>query len=371
MKIAIPTADFPPIEGGISTVTVQVSRELAAQGHEVIVVAPQIGNTKHFDASEPAAVVRYRGYGLGWLRYVPMARVAAPYIDAADCVVAINVAYGGVLARRSRKPYVVFAYGYEFLKFRRNWPIRRLLLRVYNDACRIVAISSFTRTALIDFGVAAEKIDVILPGAPTVSGVQNRLEPTQTGPHNGTGPIILAVGRFVPRKGHETLIRALPRVLDTFPDATLVLVGRGPRLHHAQALVHDLGMADRVQFLSNISEQALAEQYRKCDVFALPAGEEPGGQVEGFGLVYVEANAYGKPVVAGRSGGTTDAVLHEETGLIVEPNDPDAVADALLRILSNPEFGRKLGENGLKRVQTELNWTCFTARLAEILEACA
>lgn len=370
MKIVIPTADYPPIEGGISTVTVQVSRELAALGHEVSVIAPRFDGMEPFDAAEPVEVVRYGGYRLGWLRYVPMARAAAPYLERADCAIAINVGYGGLMAKRAKVPFVVFAYGYEFLKFRDNIVMRRMLLEVYRAAAKVIAISSFTRDALIAFGVDETRIETLLPGAPRVleadpdaiAAIKARV---------GAGPLVLGVGRFVARKGHETLIRALPRVAERFPDVHLVLVGRGPRLEPAKHLAAELRVQDRVTFLSELSDEELAAYYRACDVFALPTGEEPGGHVEGFGLVFAEAQACGKPVIAGRSGGTTDAVLHEQTGLLVEPDDSEAVAGALIRVLSDPELARRLGENGRKRVETELNWPCFTARLAEILETIA
>lgn len=364
MNIAIPTADYPPIEGGISTVTVQVARELARLGHDVTVVAPHFNQMDHFDSGEPVTVVRYGGYGLGWLRYAPMARVAGPHLARADCAVAINVAYGGLMAKRRGVPFVVLAYGYEFLKFRRNPLVRRLLLDVYCAAGRVVAISSYTRDALLEFGVHSDQIEVILPGAPQASDAAQEVSNT----HADRGPTILAVGRFMPRKGHEMLLRGLPKVVKRFPDVRLVFVGRGPRLAPVQQLAADLRLSDRVTFLSQLSDPELAEQYRACDVFALPTGEEPGGHVEGFGLVFTEAQAYGKPVIAGRSGGTVDAVLHEQTGLLVEPGDPDSVADALLRVLSDPGLAKYLGENGKKRVESELNWTHFTAKLAAILE---
>lgn len=364
MKIAIPTADYPPIEGGLSTVTVQVSRELARLGHDVTVVAPAFDEMHSWDTSEPVDVVRYGGYGLGWLRYLPMARAAAPILQRADCAIAINVAYGGLMAKRQRIPFVVFAYGYEFLKFRRNPVVRPLLLNVYRAASRVIAISSFTRDALIDFGVEANRIATLLPGAPRAAIAQAERIPTEP----AQGPTILAVGRFVPRKGHETLIRAMPRVLDHFPDARLVLVGRGPRLEPAKALADKLQLRGNVTFLAGIFDEDLANHYQACDVFALPTGEAPGGQVEGFGLVFTEAQAYAKPVIAGRSGGTVDAVLHEQTGLLVHPDDPGAVADAIVRVLSDSELAQKLGENGRKRVETQLNWAHFTKQLVTILE---
>jgi phosphatidylinositol alpha-1,6-mannosyltransferase len=183
------------------------------------------------------------------------------------------------------------------------------------------------------------------------------------------GPIILCVGRFVRRKGHVTLIRSLPRILERFPNAQLVLVGRGPEMWAASNETHTLGVRNHVVFPGCVSEADLAGLYQACTLFALPAGEDEHGQVEGFGLVFAEAHAYGKPVVAGRSGGVVDAVIDGETGLLVEPDDPEALATAIVSILEDTELAQRLGENGKRRVEAELNWTRFTQRLLESVEA--
>jgi len=172
----------------------------------------------------------------------------------------------------------------------------------------------------------------------------------------------------VPRKGHITLVRAMPRIIEHIPDAALVLVGEGPCLHDAVYEANKLGVRENVLFPGSVSDEDLAALYQACEVFALPTGDDGGAQVEGFGLVFAEAGAYGKPVVAGRSGGVMDAVLDGETGLIVEPDQPDALADAILSLMENPAHAQELGENGRRRVETELNWTRFAERLLQMVE---
>lgn len=373
MKIVVPTADYPPIEGGISTVTVQVARELARMGHEVTVVAPYFPDQEAFDAAEPVSVVRYRGYGLGWFRLFPMLWATRPHLRAADLLLAINIAYGGIIGRLAKRlcstPYVTFAYAYEFLKFPKVSPPAWLLRNAYAGSRVVVAISRFTRDRLIEFGVPADRIALIFPGAPpprpcseeAVAGIRHKYV-------LDSGPIVLAVGRFIPRKGHLTLVRALPRVLAQVPDAQLVLVGQGPAMREALQETYAFGIRDHVLFPGRLSDDDIAGLYQACTVFALPTGRDKRGQVEGFGLVFTEAHAYGKPVVAGRSGGVVDAVLDGETGLLVEPDQPDALADAILRILEDPDLARRLGQKGRRRVETELNWARFTERLLEAVE---
>jgi phosphatidylinositol alpha-1,6-mannosyltransferase len=374
MNVLILTADYPPIEGGISTVTVQVARELARAGHEVTVVAPYFPGQAEFDALEPVSVVRYRGYHAGWLRLFPMWAASLPRLKGADVLLGINVGCGGLIGRVTqlfrRVPYVTFAYAYEFLKFPKWSPWAWLLRSIYARSRLVVAISRFTRDQLVTFGAPEEKVVVILPGAPAVRPPsETRVEHVRHRYVLDSGPIVLAVGRFVRRKGQITLVRALPRILSRVPDAHLVLVGQGPRMYEVIQEAYALGVRDHIVLPGRLSDKEVAALYEACTVFALPTGEDAGGQVEGFGLVFVEAQAYGKPVVAGRSGGVVDAVVDGETGLIVDPGNAEMLADAILRLLEDSALARRLGENGRRRVETELNWTAFTRRLLEALEA--
>ena len=370
MKILIPTADYPPIEGGISSLTLHLSRVLAQRGHEVTVVAPYYPDMATFDAAEPVHVVRYRGYRLGPLRIMPMLASTWRRAQETDLILSINVASGGVIAHAAQRQYgisyVAFGYAYEFLKFEHNPLIAALLRAVYTHAKSVIAISQFTRDKLEAFGAPSERLHVALPGAPqaTVFGVEMITEIKRRFVLD-TSHVILAVGRFMPRKGHTTLVRALPKILETFPDTLLVLVGRGPKLQEAIWLAQQLGVREQVLFPGRLSDEDVAGLYQCCEIFALPTGEGPGGQVEGFGLVFAEAHAHGKPVVAGRSGGVMDAVLDGETGLLVTPENPDELADAILRLMRNPEWARQLGEAGRRRVETELNWEQFATKVLE------
>jgi phosphatidylinositol alpha-1,6-mannosyltransferase len=370
MKILIPTADYPPIEGGISTVTLHLSRELAALGHEVTVVAPWFAGVKAFDDAEPVHVKRFHGYNLGWARLAPMAAACATELRRTDLVLAINIAYGGLIGRGARRlfgtPYITFGYGYEFLKFGQDSLAASMLRSVYRTAAMTVAISQFTRDALVKFGLPDGGIELCLPGAvpaspPCSAAIGNIKRKLNLNGHR----LVLSVGRMVPRKGHLTLVRAMRPILDRHPDTMLVCAGRGPCLGEAEQLATLMNISDNVRFPGHLSDGEINTLYSICDVFALPAGEGPRGQVEGFGLVFAEAAAHGKPVVAGRSGGVPDAVRDGETGLLVAPEDTNATAAAINRLLSDRAYAAQLGEAGRKRVETELNWPAFTRTILE------
>lgn len=370
MRILIPTVDYPPIEGGISTVALEVARALQRRGHEVTVVAPHFPDMEAFDAAEPFRVIRFGGYDAGWLRLIPLLRKSWPLTRDTDLILAINIAYGGVLGRLARllrgKPYVALAYAYEFLKFAKNPFARFALLNIYARARHTVAISRFTRENLIRFGVREDHLRVVLPGARIPEPVPPEAAAVACRRLDVEGyPFILSVGRFIPRKGQITLIEALPLVHERVPNIHLVLAGRGPELQTCRQKAEALGMEGFIHTPGYLPDDTLQALYQSCTCFALPTGEDEDGQVEGFGLVFTEAHAHGKPVIAGRSGGVVDAVLHEKTGLLVPPGNPEQLADALLRLIEEPELAEALGTAGKKRVQEQLNWDVFAQKLIE------
>ena len=371
MKVVLPTADYPPIEGGISTVTLHVARELVELGHDVTVVAPFFPDMEAFDANEPYEVIRYKGYALGPARLLPMAVSTWHNLRKADLVLPINIASGGLLAWLSKRlggpPYVCFAYAYEFMKFHPRGLVASLLRHIYHRSLTTVAISAYTRDELLRFGLAPGAITVIHPGAsiPDPPNADSLKEVRSRYALDDASPMILAVGRFVARKGFRTLVRALPRVLARYPQAVALMAGRGPDISPVAKLAWRLNVRNHVILPGRVHQPDLDVLYSLCDLFALPTGETPGGQVEGFGLVFTEAHARGKPVIAGRSGGAADAVLDGETGFLVPPDDPDALADAILRLLDDKTLAHQLASNGKERVAHELNWAVFTRCLVD------
>ncbi len=372
MKILIPTVDYPPIEGGIGTVALQLAREAAAMGHEVTVVAPRLGKNYSdgfdaavFDASEPVRILRFGGYWLGWFRLFPLLLKTWPELRNTDLILGINVSYGGVLGywakQRHGTPYLTFAYAYEFMKFGKNTLLRRFLLRIYAASEKTVAISHFTSTQLARFGVEESHIEIVFPGAPKRIAVESSLLDALREHFAPQGArMVFSLGRFIPRKGQQTLVEAMPAILEKHPNTVLVMAGRGPCRKICLRRAKALGIEKQVCCPGYLDEQSVAGLYTLCDIFALPVGEGEAGQVEGFGLVFSEAHAYAKPVVAGNSGGVPDAVLDGETGVLVSPQDVTQTAQAIVALLDDPEKAQALGVAGRKRVKKLLNWTTFT-----------
>jgi phosphatidylinositol alpha-1,6-mannosyltransferase len=181
-----------------------------------------------------------------------------------------------------------------------------------------------------------------------------------TSPPGGTS--LLSVCRLVPRKGIDMVIRAL-RCLPSH--VAYRVVGSGPDFERLRALASAEGVAARVTFLGRLSSEELAHEYQRCSVYVQPSRRTVEGELEGYGLVYLEAAAWGRPVIAGSSGGEVDAVVDGETGMLVDGTSVDAVATAIAELLGDTDRLQAMGAAGRRRVETTHNW----ARAAAVVEA--
>jgi phosphatidylinositol alpha-1,6-mannosyltransferase len=179
--------------------------------------------------------------------------------------------------------------------------------------------------------------------------------------HLGAAPVLLTVGRLQRRKGQDMVIHALPQILQSLPQVKYVIVGTGEELTSLTTLAQELGVQDSVVFAGIVPDQELAAYYAACDVFIMP-NRQIGSDIEGFGMVYLEASAAGKPVVGGKSGGTDDAILSDVTGLRVDGNSSVEIANAIIDLLSTPDKAKAMGMHGRQRVEREFTWDTVVQR---------
>ncbi|MGP4003313.1 glycosyltransferase family 4 protein, partial [Streptomyces sp. 8N706] len=181
-------------------------------------------------------------------------------------------------------------------------------------------------------------------------------------------PVVVCVSRLVPRKGQDTLIEAMPRILAAVPDAVLLIVGGGPYRGDLERLAAGKGVSGSVRFTGPVPWEELPAHFGAGDVFAMPCRTRRGGlDVEGLGIVYLEASATGLPVVAGDSGGAPDAVLDGETGWVVRGGAPEDAAERIVALLQDPELRRSMGERGRAWVEERWRWDLLAERLTELL----
>ena len=181
-------------------------------------------------------------------------------------------------------------------------------------------------------------------------------------------PVIVSIGRLVARKGSDQLIKAMPDVLQRFPKSKLLLVGTGNYQKRLEKLVRNLKVQDSVIFAGRVEHELLPDYYRLGDIFAAPCRSRYGGlEVEGLGIVYLEASACGVPVIAGKSGGAPDAVLDGKTGLLVNGRDHREVGAAVIKLLSDQPLRQQMGANGRVWMEQLWSWEGIGARFEEII----
>lgn len=276
----------------------------------------------------------------------------------------------GVLARAIRRrtgaPYVVFAHGAEILHGAERPHHRALLGAVLRGAARVGAVSAFTADEVARLGVSAARIVRTPPGIdPTPfetgdDGARTRAAFGLTGRR-----VVLTHGRLDPRKGHDVVIDALPRVAERVPDVSYLITGTGPARDALEARASARGVADRVVFGGRVGEDDLGDLYAACDVFVM-LSRRIRSSVEGFGIVCLEAGAAGRPVIGGASGGVADAVEDGVTGLLVEPESVEACAAALVALLGDPARRAAMGQQGRARVRAHFDLRAFIGRIRDI-----
>jgi phosphatidylinositol alpha-1,6-mannosyltransferase len=371
-RTLVVTNDFPPRPGGIQAFV----HNLAARRPpgSVVVYAPAWKGAAAFDAAQPFPVVRHPTSLM-----VPepsVLRRAGEILRSEGCD---SVLFGaaaplGLLApalrRRGAERLVGLTHGHEA-----GWaalPVARNLLRRIGDGVdTLTYLGEYTRSRMTQAlsPVAASRMAWLAPGvdegifAAGAGGAEIRAR------HGlADRPVVVCVSRLVPRKGQDALLHAWPRVLKDVPDAALLLVGGGPYRASLEKLADSLGVADSVVFTGSVPWEDLPAHFDAGDVFAMPCRTRRRGlDVEGLGIVYLEASATGLPVVAGDSGGAPDAVLDGETGVVVNGRSVAAVARALADLLSAPERARKLGEQGRAWVEREWRWELQSSRLDALL----
>jgi len=185
----------------------------------------------------------------------------------------------------------------------------------------------------------------------------------------GSEPLILSVGRLVHRKGQDKLITAMPKILAKRPDAKLLLIGQGPRKAKLDSLVAKYGIEDSVIFLGSIAYADLPKYLNAADLFVMPSRSRLMGlEVEGLGIVYLEASACALPVIAGSSGGAPDALIDGKTGYVVDGMDINQIANRVLSLIDNPKVAKEMGEAGRLWVENNWSWDIWSGAFNELLE---
>jgi phosphatidylinositol alpha-1,6-mannosyltransferase len=264
-------------------------------------------------------------------------------------------------------PYLLYAHGEEILVSLTSRKLRWLIQRIYNEARAIIANSRHTKSLLESIGVCSEKIHVVYPGVDTTAfRVRDEVVEAVRRRHSLQGaPVLLTVGRLQRRKGQDMVIQALPRIAQKIPNVKYVIVGSGEEQTALVELARRYAVQDKVIFVGKVIDGELAAYFAACDVFIMP-NRQIGPDIEGFGIVFLEAGAAGKPVIGGRSGGTGEAIIEGETGLRVDGENVEEIANAALSLLVDSIKAHCLGACGRRRVENEFSWERVVERTRTI-----
>jgi len=237
---------------------------------------------------------------------------------------------------------------------------------------RAIAISQFTATEAVEAGVPADRLVIAPLGAsppPATVGSDEVLDRLGLRHKGRAVPFLLTVSRLAPHKGHDVVLRALPTVLRRHPDVRYVIAGGGPIAEDLSKLAHELGIEHAVRMPGDVDDVSKAALMAHCRAFVMPSRESRRPPLfEGFGIVYIEAAMAGRPSLAGASGGVADAVVHGQTGLLVDPTSVADVAGGALRLLDDPAFADALGERARERALRDHTWSAAIDRMERCME---
>jgi phosphatidylinositol alpha-1,6-mannosyltransferase len=372
MRTLVITNDYPPRPGGIQSFVHALA--IRQPVGSVVVYAPAWRGAAAFDARLPYPVVRHP---TSLMLPVPsVLRRARQIARVEDCTAVLFGAAAplGLLAPALRKPgikrFVALTHGHEA-----GWAqlpgARSLLRRIGTGVDVVTYLGEYTRGRIARAlsPTAAARMVQLPPGVdeaefrPGVGGadIRNRLGLANR-------PVVVCVSRLVPRKGQDTLIRSLPEIRRRVPETAVLIVGGGPYRKRLEQMVADARLSRDVIFTGSVPWADLPGYFDAGDVFAMPCRTRRGGlDVEGLGLVYLEASATGLPVVAGDSGGAPDAVIDGETGYVVDGRSPAQVVERIADLLNDPARAQELGRRGRDWVERAWRWDLIADRLHGLL----
>ena len=352
-KVLLVTNDLGPRAGGIETFVLGLIEGLPKDSL-IIYTSSQKGD-KAFDAQLlekfGAVVIRDRAKML-----LPTPRITRKAVKILKQQQIKNVWFGaaaplalmaGKLRSAGASNIVALTHGHE-VWWAKIPILKSLLKKIIKDVDHLGYLGDFTKGEIAKISNQPQKFLQIAPGIDTEHFAPKSARGDLIEKYRLDGRrVIVSVGRLVHRKGQDELVKAMPKILEQFPDAILLFVGEGPIKQMLFNSAKQLGVLPKVVFAGRVSHHDLPDYICLGEIFAMPVRSRFSGlEVEGLGIVYLEASACGLPVIVGNSGGAVDAVLDQKTGLLVDGTKSDQIADAICELLANPERAKQMGAAG-------------------------
>lgn len=362
-RLLVLTELFLPTKGGTAVWAAEVYKRLG--GKEIHIVTADVPGAGEVDAVHPNTIHRLNLRRVPWLRPESLAMYARFFFKSLalalthrfDAIHAFRALPEGLVAwavaHLTFRSVMIYAHGEELTTWGHGskYKAMRFTLR---HADRVIANSEHTRDTLLGMGIDAARITIIYPGV-DVSVFRPGLDTTGLCESLGIGPddkLVFSVGRLSRRKGFDQMIRAVAQLRAEGIALHYVIAGIGEDAEYLDGLVAEHNVRGVVHRIGAVSEADLPRWMNACDVFAMP-NREINGDNEGFGMVFVEAAACGKPSLAGEAGGTGSAVIDGVTGVRIDGTDPSAVAGGIIRLFAD---GATMGKGAQERVRLEFAW---------------
>ena len=375
-NLLIVCADFPPDRGGISTYSHELASALV-KSCRVTVLAPGTPDRIAFDG-----FCNFRSFRIIRTPSLPFIRIAAlmvylPYLlmrfrfDAVLHTVWPTALISHLCYWFLPVSYFISVHASEILDDKRTWRrrlkyhMRRWRNAAINRAAGIFPVSHYGAKLIRSFGLSQKNIHVVPNGVDP-----RRFKPDVRSNDRGLPKRILTVARLDLHKGHDRVLEALGLIKSKGLEFEYIIVGEGDEERRLRQISKELGLVNEVIFAGHIPDRELPGVYASADIFVMASREIPGrlDLIEGFGIAFLEASASGLPVIAGRSGGVADAVRKGQTGLLVNPEDPKEIAEALHLLLTSPDLCRRLGSEGRQWTMCQMNWENAAKRLLDKMQ---
>jgi len=372
------TLDFPPQGGGVANYWKNLCRFLNSD--DLVVLTSEHEASLEFDQNEKYLIYRKDlFYQAKWI-YPKWLKLLSETIhlvkqEEVKQIVVTHILPCGTVAYIIKKffniPYFVSLHGLDAAYAAKSWRKRFLSRLILKNSQGIIVNSQYTKQLVgQNFKLKCDdKITIVYP-CPNIDYEEIDEESLNIFKKEfrlENKKILLTVARLVKRKGHDYVIKALKQAIETIPNLVYLVVGKGVEESNLKDLVAGEGLIDKVLFFNDIQNSELPYFYSACDAFIMPSRLMSDGDVEGFGIVYLEANSFGKPAIAGRSGGIPEAVEHARSGLLIDPNSVEEISRAIVSLLNDQDVARQMGEYASCRVIEQFNWTRQASKLINIL----
>ena len=373
---------FPPIHGGSGRWFWELYSRLPRD--EYLIIAGSNANTAEFDtthdlnikrinlSSESWGIKSVTGISFYWRTFWQLKKqIKENKITQIHCGRCLpEGVMGWLLSLFTGIPFICYVHGEDVETASTSRELTWLVKKVLNSATKLISNSKNTANILINnWQAQQEKVVVLNPGCDTtkfVPAAKDLNVRKELGWEDRT--VILTVGRLQQRKGHDMMIKALPKIKDIHPDVLYAIVGNGEEKPALQTLVTELNLEDNVMFHAEITDQEMIQCYQQCDLFILP-NRTVGNDIEGFGMVLVEAQSCSKPVIAGDSGGTAETMLIGDSGYVLDCTNTEVMSNAISDLLTDKPLIKSMGEMGREHVVNTLDWQAHKEKASQLFQS--